>query len=161
MTKIKETRTVLLSLLSEKSDDESAVSFVERLVRVNESTEPDNNENRAHLQELRVLYSRALSWIKGHPEKWHDGLEAALQQPRKPTTYRKGFDGITERRVTDNEGDTQVFKKDAKGEFLPVSSDEDQLSDTALLLQLVADGDYDRIESLGYRIKRADTDRFK
>ncbi len=161
MTKIKETRTVLISLLGEKADDASAIAFVERLVRVNESTEPDDDEKRAHLQELRILYSRALAWIKGHPGGWRDSLESALQQPPKPTTYRKGFDGITERRVTDKKGDTQVFKRDPKGEFMPVSSDEDQMSDTATLLQLVADEDYDKIERLGYRIKRADTDRFK
>ena len=47
-----------------------------------------------------------------------------------------------------------MLKRDSKGEFMPVGSDEEQNEDTAVLLKLVADGRLDAIEKMGYKIKK-------
>ena len=155
MSESAEIQEVLLSLLGEKRDDEQAVSFIERLMRISSSTESDSEERRAHLRELNALYQRVLLCIKTNPGTWYEKLHRDIRKHRRRgATFLKGFDGITQKRVTDESGETRLFKRDPRGEYLPVSSDDKQLSDTALLLKLVAEEDYETIEKLGYKVKR-------
>lgn len=161
MSAADETREVLLSLLKEKGGDDEAIAFIEKLISVNETTVPQTVENQGHLQELWELYEEFLFCIRTNPGAWYEKLGGKSRKRRRKTSYRVGFDGITQKRVTDEKGETKVFKKEHRGEFMPVSSDKAQLNDTAVLLKLVASEDYATIESLGYKIKKRDTDQFK
>ena len=161
MAEKKEIQEVLLTLLREKESDDEAADFIKKLMKVNESTESDSAENRGHLEELRELYTYVLFTIRTNPGAWYDKLEQGSREARRKTSFRKDFDGITEKRVTDETGDSKVFKRDYRGEFLPVGSDEQQLSDTAVLLKLVADEDYDTIERLGYKVNRRDAESYE
>ena len=64
------------------------------------------------------------------------------------------FEGGVAKKVEDAEKVVHIEKRDTRGEFLPVEKEGKQASDTHLLLELIAKGNLDAIEKMGYKIKR-------
>jgi len=170
----REAEEVLFALLRNKEDAGQAEALIHRLIEVNDSTQADTIENLQHVLELRGLYREALTTITSFPDDWRPRLrmqfgdlrarasrrkrfEAPRAAPKRLSdthTFMKAFDGTTAKTVVSAAGEKRSFKREPGGEFMPVVSDDDQLSDTAMLLQLVATEDYETIERLGYKVKR-------
>ena len=91
---------------------------------------------------------------KKHAARPDENPRAPKKRMSDTHNFMKAFDGTTAKTVVSAEGEKRSFKREPGGEFMPVVSDDDQLSDTAMLLQLVATEDYETIERLGYRVKR-------
>ena len=72
----------------------------------------------------------------------------------RSAVFFRGFDGESMKKVENEKGEVQLFQRDTKGEYLPVESDEVQTQNTEQLLKLLAEGDLDAIQKLGYKIIR-------
>ena len=72
----------------------------------------------------------------------------------RSAVFFRGFDGESMKKVENEKGEVQLFQRDTKGEYLPVESDEVQTQNTEQLLKLLAEGDLDAIQQLGYKIIR-------
>ncbi len=162
-------KEALVSLIGDK-DDAAALAYLDELIGVNRAVEPANAEQETRLSEQRQLFESARDFIREHPGEWYALLSAdpapAAGEPRtagetprdhtrETTVLYVGFEGEVSKKVTDSAGDTQVHTRDTQGEFLPVDRADKQSHDTEILLDLVAEGNLDAIEEMGYRIKRA------
>ena len=65
-----------------------------------------------------------------------------------------GFEGESMKKVSGKAGDTQLYRREKGGEFMPIIDDAEQKQITAELLKLIADGNIEALEKMDYKIKR-------
>ena len=155
-----------LRRLLEGKGNEAALAYLDKLIEVNKAVGPDNTEQERRLLEQRQLFEFGRDFIRKHPGEWFELLgradapapKAKADRSEETTILYIGFEGDVNKKVEDAQGKTQVHRRDTRGEFLPVDPQDKQSNDTAILLDLVTEGNLDAIERMGYKIKRATKD---